>query len=165
MKVSFDLDGVLFVNPEECEVEPALRFPLNRLFPDRLRKGTVQLIHELRSRKFEVWVYTSSFRTVTYIRALFRNYHVTLDEIINAQRHEVEVQVKHKQRLPDKMPGYYRIGLHVDDENHVMEQSHLYGFRALQIAGPDPDWAEKVLAEAERIRRLTEGKMQRKKGT
>ena len=56
MKVSFDLDEVLFVSPDYMETEPELRFPLNRMFPERLRKGTVFLINELQKRGFECWV-------------------------------------------------------------------------------------------------------------
>lgn len=55
MKISFDLDEVLFVSPDYMETEPELRFPLNRMFPERLRKGTVYLINELQKRGFEVW--------------------------------------------------------------------------------------------------------------
>ena len=47
MRISFDLDDVLFVSPEKYETEPPLRFPYNRLFPDRLRKGTPLLIDYL----------------------------------------------------------------------------------------------------------------------
>ena len=86
MRISFDLDEVLFVDPNRYETEKALRFPLNRLFPERLRKGTVDLIHELQRQGFEVWVYTSSFRTETYIRALFRNYGIRFDQIVNGYR-------------------------------------------------------------------------------
>ena len=71
MKISFDLDDVLFVSPDNYEVEPELRFPLNRMFPERLRKGTVRLIHELQARGFEVWVYTSSFRSEKNIFSSF----------------------------------------------------------------------------------------------
>ena len=52
MKVSFDLDEVLFVNPDYFETESELRFPFNRMFPERLRKGTVYLIGELQRRGF-----------------------------------------------------------------------------------------------------------------
>ncbi len=40
MKISFDLDDVLFVDPKEMETEPPLRFPFNRIYKERLRKGT-----------------------------------------------------------------------------------------------------------------------------
>ena len=156
MIISFDLDGVLFVDPNKCEIEPPLHHPFDRLYPDRLRKGTVDLIHRLKEQKIKVWVYTSSFRRERYIRWLFRHYHVKFDRIINGTRHEREVQRDKKQRLPSKMPGYYRISLHIDDEDTVVQNGKDYGFRVFQVSGPDPLWAEKVFPEAKKIQDLEE---------
>ena len=66
MRVSFDLDEVLFVDPKKYEIEEPLRGLAGMLFKERLRKGTVKLIHELQKRGFEVWIYTSSFRSERY---------------------------------------------------------------------------------------------------
>lgn len=156
MRISFDLDDVLFVDPSSYETEEMLRFPLNRLFPDRLRKGTVALIRELQEDGFEVWVYTSSFRTETYIRALFRHYGVRFDRIVNGYTHKEEVQGKRTEMLPSKLPNFYHIALHVDDEDAVIKNGQAYGFRTLRVFEPDPHWTEKVMAEARRVRRIAE---------
>ena len=152
MRVSFDLDEVLFVNPATHKTEPALRFPLDRIFPERLRLGTVKLIHDLQEQGFEVWVYTSSYRTETYIRALFRLYGVRFDGIVNGKRHDEEVQGRRATRLPTKLPNRFGISLHMDDEEAVLRNSREYGFRALRVYEPDDQWAEKILEEANRIR-------------
>jgi hypothetical protein len=157
MKISFDLDEVLFVNEDTYEVEPELRFPLNKMFPERLRKGTPELINELQRRGFEVWVYTSSFRSEAYIKALFRNYGVKFDSIVNGHRHKKEVQGNREATLPQKMPSHYRISLHIDDEEIVVKNARQYGYRVLQVCEPDEHWAEKIINEAERIRKLEEG--------
>lgn len=154
MRISFDLDDVLFVSPLRYETEPALRFPLNKLFPDRLRKGTPELIRALQKAGHEVWIYTSSYRTEKYLKALFRAYGVRFDGIVNAQRHENEVQRGRKDRLPQKLPNFYHISLHVDDEKSVEKNGRLFGFRTLHVFEPDEHWVEKVLAEAERIDRM-----------
>lgn len=156
MKISFDLDDVLFVSPDNYEVEPELRFPLNRMFPERLRKGTVRLIHELQARGFEVWVYTSSFRSEVYIRTLFRYYNIRFSQIVNGYRHKAEVQGNRTTLLPQKLPNHYRISLHIDDEDVIMENSKIYGFRVFRVLEPDDMWVEKVLDEAERVRKLEE---------
>lgn len=157
MKISFDLDEVLFVSPDYMETEPELRFPLNKMFPERLRKGTVYLINELQRRGFEVWVYTSSFRTDVYIKSLFKRYGIHFNDIVNGYRHRAEVQGSKAETLPQKMPTFYRISLHVDDEDAIIENGKRYGFRVLRVCEPDEHWTDKVLAEAERIRKLEEG--------
>ena len=154
MRVSFDLDEVLFVSPETHKTEPSLPFPLNRLFPERLRLGTPALIRELQELGYEVWVYTSSFRSERYIRTLFRFYHVRFDGIVNADRHLREVQRDNKTILPQKLPNRYRISLHVDDETVICSLGPQYGFRAYQLDAQDDDWKEKIVARAEKIRQL-----------
>ncbi len=157
MIISFDLDGVLFVNPETIETEPPLHKPLDRFYPDRLRKGTVKLIHELQARGFKVWIYTSSYRREFYLRRLFLHYRVKFNRIVNADKHNREVQAYSKVQLPSKLPTRYHISLHIDDEEYVVNTGKTYGFRVLQICGPDPLWTEKVLAEAERVRENEKG--------
>ena len=156
MRISFDLDEVLFVSPDDFEVEPPLRFPLNRMFPERLRKGTPYLINELQRRGFEVWVYTSSFRSDVYIRTLFRYYGIKFDDIVNGFRHNEEVQGSNGSTLPQKMPTRYRISLHIDDEDAIINSGRVYGFKVFKICEPDPEWTDKVINEAERIRALEE---------
>ena len=164
MRISFDLDDVLFVSPETYETEPEPRFPYNKIFTDRLRKGTPELIHSLQKQGFEVWIYTSSYRTEVYLRALFRAYGVHFDHIVNAQRHQKEVQRDRKQILPQKMPNFYHISLHVDDEKAVHENGRRYGFRTMRIFEPDSNWVEKVLKEANRVLKLETREREEKKG-
>jgi len=154
MRVSFDLDEVLFVSPVTHKTEPALVFPLNRIFKERLRLGTPELIGRLQKMGFEVWVYTSSFRTERYIRTLFRLYGVRFDGIVNGTRHLKEVQRNNKTVLPQKLPNHYRISLHVDDETVICTLGRQYGFRTYQLDAQDDDWKEKIIARAEEIRKL-----------
>ena len=154
MRVSFDLDEVLFVSPKTHKTEPPLPFPLNRFFPERLRKGTPELIRKLQEMGYEVWIYTSSFRSERYIRGLFRCYKVSFDGIVNGNRHLREVQRNNATTLPQKLPNRYRISLHIDDESVICSAAGQYGFRAYQLNAQDDDWKEKIIEQAERIRKV-----------
>lgn len=154
MRVSFDLDEVLFVSPQTHKTEPALPFPLRCFYTERLRQGTPDLIRELQKLGYEVWIYTSSFRPEGYIRRLFRLYGVRFDGIVNGNRHLAEVQRKNKTPLPQKLPNRYRISLHIDDEEAICSAAGQYGFRAYQLSGPDDEWKEKIIAYAAQIREI-----------
>ncbi|MBQ9008890.1 MAG: HAD family hydrolase [Clostridia bacterium] len=154
MRVSFDLDEVLFVSPETHKTEPALPFPLRNLFQERLRLGTPELIWDLQAQGCEVWVYTSSFRSERYIKALFRLYGVKFNGIINGYRHQKEVQSHSSTILPQKMPNRYRISLHIDDEDVICSSAGQYGFRAYQLNAQDDDWAAKILKRVEEVRQI-----------
>ena len=153
MRVSFDLDEVLFVSPETHRTEPPLPFPLNRIFRERLRLGTPELIRTLKGSGCDVWIYTSSSRSERYIRSLFRLYGVRLDGIVNAQRHKREVQRDRKEILPQKLPNRYRISLHVDDEAVICAWGREYGFNTYLLNAQDDEWKEKILQCVETIRK------------
>ena len=154
MRVSFDLDEVLFVSPKTHKTEPPLPFPLNKLYRERLRLGTPDLLRTLQTQGYEVWIYTSSFRSERYIRNLFRFYGVRLDGIVNGYRHQQEVQRGRREILPQKLPNRYHISLHVDDETVICSCAGHYGFRAYQLNAEDDTWKEKILEEAARIRKM-----------
>ncbi len=153
MRVSFDLDEVLFVSPDTHKTEPPLPFPFNRIYKERLRLGTPELVRTLQKMGYEVWVYTSSYRTESYIKHLFWGYKTRFDGIVNATRHLREVQGNKKQILPQKMPSKYRISLHVDDESVICSLGREYGFDTYQLDAQDDDWKEKVIERAEQIRK------------
>lgn len=153
MRVSFDLDEVLFVSPETHKTEPPLHFPLNKIYIERLRLGTPELIRTLQEMGFDVWIYTSSFRTERYIKHLFRCYGVVFDGIVNGNRHLKEVQGDRKDTLPQKMPSKYRISLHIDDETVICSMGRQYGFNVYQLDAQDDNWKEKIIERAEIIRK------------
>ena len=102
---------------------------------------------------YEVWIYTSSFRTENYIKSLFRCYGVVFDGIVNGTRHLKEVQQGHSETLPQKLPSRYRISLHIDDETIVCTLGRQYGYNVYQLDAEDDNWKEKIIAQAEQIRR------------
>ena len=152
MKVSFDLDDTLFVSPEKFEVESPPPFPLSRLYAERLRMGTVNLLRSIRARGVEVGIYTTSYRSERYIRNLFRCYGIRLHFIVNGERHAREVQRARSEPLPSKCPCKYRIDLHVDDDPSVAGNGRIYGFRVLLLSGRDAHWTDKILSEIDRLR-------------
>ncbi|MBO4450678.1 MAG: HAD family hydrolase [Clostridiales bacterium] len=158
MRVSFDLDEVLFVNPKTHDTEKALPFPFGKMYKERLRAGTPELINTLQKMGYEVWVYTSSFRSERYIKTLFRHYGIRFDGIINGSRHLKEVQRGKSQILPQKVPNAYRISLHIDDESVICSYGREFGFDAYQLDAQDDEWKEKVIAKAEEVKRKWEKK-------
>ena len=160
MRVSFDLDEVLFVNPKTHKIEPELPFPLRNIYKERLRLGTPELINKLQEMGYEVWVYTSSFRSERYIKGLFRHYGIKFDGIVNGTRHLKEVQQGHSQILPQKVPNKYRISLHIYDEAVICSYGREFGFDAYQLDAQDDEWKEKVISKAEEVKRKWERRRQ-----
>lgn len=158
MRVSFDLDDTLFVDPAKFSTEKALPFPFGKLYRERLRLGTIALFKYLKENGIEAWVYTTSFRSERYIRGLFRCYGIRLCEVINGERHAREVQRGKGEALPSKYPGKYRIDLHIDDDISVKQNGDTYGFRVLIVGEEDGQWTEKIIKRIEEIRAVERNK-------
>lgn len=152
MIVSFDLDETLFINPEKVQPENPLKFPLCRIYKDRLRKGTVDLLTWVNSSDIKLWIYTTSYRSEKYIHNIFRHYGIKIDYIINGERHEKEVQRNNTERLPAKYPSRYHIDLHVDDEISVYQNGIAHGFRVYLLKENDSEWVDNLKAEIDRIK-------------
>lgn len=152
MRISFDLDDTLFVNPDKFAVENPPRFPLNKLYKERLRSGTVDLLKRLSEFGIEVWIYTTSFRSERYIRGLFRCYKIHLDGVVNGKRHAAEVQNGKREPMPSKYPSKYKIDLHIDDDISVKQNGDIYGFRVHIIGAEDERWTDKIIERIEEIR-------------
>ena len=153
LRVSFDLDETLFVNPAAVPTEPELKFPYNRLYKDRLRKGAVELLREINNSDTELWIYTTSNRTDRYINGICRHYGIRIDSIVNAARHEAAA-AKGRANFPSKYPSVFQIDLHVDDERSVYENGVAYGFRVYRITNDDAEWADNLRKEMKRVRKV-----------
>lgn len=154
MRISFDLDDTLFIDPNKFSAEKRLKFPLNLFFKERLRFGTADLFKRLSELGCEVWIYTTSFRSERYIRGLFRCYGITLNGVVNGYRHASEVQRGKNEPMPSKYPSKYQIDLHIDDDISVKQNGDLYGFRVMIIGENDPGWTEKII---EKIKLISSG--------
>ena len=152
MRISFDLDDTLFVSEEKFKTEHAPKFPFNAIYKERLRLGTVKLMEYIHRQGFELWIYTTSYRSERYIRGLFRCYGIKLNHVINGAKHAREVQAGRTEGMPSKYPSKYRIDLHIDDDSSVYENGKIYGFRVFLVGEQDDHWTDKIIEEMERVR-------------
>ena len=158
MRISFDLDDTLILTGENCLYENPLKFPFYLFYKERLRKGMVELYKELTDLGCDICVYTTSERSVEYIKRLFKLHGIKLHNIINQKIHQDIVQRGRREIMPSKVPSRFGIDLHVDDDFSVKQNGIQHGFNVLIIDKSDPEWDRKVLNEARRIIRLKEKK-------
>lgn len=154
MIVSFDLDETLFVPDKGFKTEPALHFPMNVIYRERLRLGTVELMKYIREQNIQLWIYDNSDLPERYIRGLFLCYGIKLDQVVNAERHWKDVQANRTETMPSKYPSRYHIDLHVDDDLSIAQSGKVYGFRVFIVKGQDDEWTEKIKKEIEMIKKM-----------
>jgi len=140
MRIAFDLDNTLI----RCNYD----FPLERprrnkwvklLGGEMLRQGITELVGYCRQHNWEVWVYTTSYRSAWYIRKLFWLHAVWLDGVVNQARHTREVKAR-----GTKHPPSFGIDLLVDDSEGVRLEAERHNFRMIVVAPEDEQWVLKV---------------------
>ena len=118
-----------------------------RLFyREPIRVGFIRVCNNLRSQGCRIGVYTTSSRTVGYIRRWMRCYGLKPDLIVNAAIHESAISGRFRRdRPPTKHPGLFGVDLHIDDSSGVAVEAERFGFRALIIDPEDMDWVASIL--------------------
>jgi len=127
MRIAFDRDNTLIRGKYAFALEtPRRRFWARLLGKEALRAGTVELAECCRQRGWEIWVYTTSYRGVGYIRRLFWLHGIRLAGVVNQARHDREVTVR-----STKYPPRYGIDLLLDDSEGVRLEGERHGFAVL----------------------------------
>ncbi|MET4106532.1 hypothetical protein [Hymenobacter sp. UYP22] len=142
MRIAFDLDNTLIRNNHLFPLEqPRWPWVARLLDQEGLRQGIVQAVNFCRAQKWEVWVYTTSYRSAWYIRQLFWLHGIQLDGVVNQQRHDRAVQTR-----CTKHPPTFDIDLLVDDSDGVRLEGERHGFRVLVVQPEDEKWVAAVQA-------------------
>lgn len=156
MRIAFDLDDTLIPG---LAVFPVERQPFlaRMLGHEELRVGTAHLMKSLRKRGWDVWIYTTSFRSPSYVRMLFGLYGVRIAGVINQYHHDkVVARCGRSYQNCSKYPPAFGIDLLVDESEGVWRESQRHGFTMVLLRPDDPAWADSVLARA-RSRDRAEG--------
>ena len=140
MIISFDLDDTLISN--KFDIEKIYLF--HKLFKiEKLRKGTIDLSKELKKQNHKVYIYTTSYRSIRRIKWMFYFYGLSVDYIINQQKHLRNI--KKFDFNSSKFPPMFEIDIHIDDSQGVKIEGEKYGFRTIIISEFDENWTQTIL--------------------
>lgn len=141
MKISFDLDDTLIAK-NKFTLEKINLF--HKLFGiERIRKGTIDLFRILKKQKHKIYIYTTSYRSKWRIKWIFYSYGISVDCIINQQKHLRKI--KKLDFKCSKFPPMFNIDIHIDDSLGVKMEGEKYGFKTIIISEKDEDWTQTIL--------------------
>lgn len=144
MIISFDIDDTLIPCSWEFDLEkPTLITKL--LGAEPLRKGTITLFSELENQGFEIWIYTTSFRTKWSLSKTFWAYGLKPRRIINETINQKLLR-KHQCKT-SKNPKLFGIDTHVDDSKGVWLEGQQVGFKVIHVKPDDQQWVETIFKE------------------
>ena len=142
MRLAFDLDNTLIRGAHAFALEtPKRRLWARLLGKEALRAGIAEVAAYCRQHYWEIWVYTTSYRSAGYIRRLFWLHGIRLAGVVNQARHDREVTVR-----CTKYPPQFGIDLLVDDSEGVRIEAQRHGFEVLIVSPTDAQWAANLIA-------------------
>ncbi len=143
MIVSFDLDDTLIPSTKRFLTEKQKIFH-KFLGIEKMRLGTKKLFEELRQNGHQIYIYTTSMRSEFKINLFFFSYGMSVDFIINQQKHKKEVRGLAKNS--SKFPPAFGIDVHIDDSLGVQMEGEKYGFKTIIIDFENTNWT-KIIVE------------------
>ena len=142
MIISFDLDDTLIPSTKEFLTEK--QNILHKLLGiEKIRLGTIKLIEELRQNGHQIYVYTTSMRSEFKIKFFFFSYGMSVDFVINQQKHKKEVRGFAKNS--SKFPPTFGIDVHIDDSFGVQMEGEKYGFKTIIIDFKNVNWTKTIV--------------------
>lgn len=150
MNISFDLDSTLIPNGIEFETEKRSRLA-KLLGIEEIRKGTPELLNELKNEGHNIHIYTTSFRTKRKIRRTFKYYGITVDRVVNQT--ENQLLLSSKKISASKLPPVFGFDVHIDDSKGVGIESEHHNFKAIIIEPNDKNWTKTIRKELNTLRK------------
>jgi hypothetical protein len=151
MRISFDVDDTLVCYDPAVPAEQVVPWWCRPWFTEPLRHGTRGLMKKLQSGGCDIWIYTTSYRSPSYLRNWFWSLGVRLGGVVNQHRHERTVRRSPGFYPPSKFPPAFGIDLHIDDSEGVGEEGRRFGFRVLVVSPHDAEWVDRVRETVERL--------------
>jgi hypothetical protein len=141
-RVTLDLDEVVFYNGTQGQAEKPLPFPLNKIYPDRLRLGIPALFRMLEKNGFDIWVYSVNYYSTDYIKSLLRKYHLTATGIVTGTSKRTNPE--DKKLMEALYVDNYLYTLHLDNAEVSMFDNVANEFRVYPIKDKD-HWSRDVI--------------------
>ncbi len=111
IRIAFDLDDTLIIQ-NAGYVEKIVQYKLlTKIFKvEKLRLGTKEIFQFFEEENCELWIYTTSYRSIRYIKWLFLVHGIKLNGIVNQDIHKKNVSLTIL-----KYPPAFNIDIMIED--------------------------------------------------
>lgn len=144
-RVALDLDELVFGEEGDSRLEKPLRFPLNLFFKERIKLGIPALLHFLNAQGYDIWVYTSRYYSMEYIRYLFKHRDVRLTGIVTGTGRKGPWGSFIKGTLKKLLATKYRTTIHIDSGTVMRTFSGSKECEEYPLSGSEANWTREVM--------------------
>ncbi|MBQ7614862.1 MAG: ParB-like nuclease domain-containing protein [Butyrivibrio sp.] len=150
-RVTFDLDEVVFGATGEDEVEKSPSLFFTWTYKEKIKKGIPALFIYLSHKGYDIWVYTSKFYSIDYIRGYMKKYHVNVTGIITGTGRNVGFSESAKSNIDKKIAGKYKYTLHIDNDSVVRTNTQTKEFEDYEIKTEKKNWSQAIMDIVEKM--------------
>lgn len=144
-RVTFDLDEVVFCPDQQADrMEKPLPFPLKTIYKQRLYLGIPALFRFFRSKGYDIWVYSSNYYSMDYIRNLFRHYHVQVTGIVTGTARKASADAQKREGLEKEFRELYTVTVHADRKSLVRVDNLTKTFDEYEL-NRDGQWSAAIM--------------------
>ena len=144
-RVTLDLDEVVFRTEGDELAEKALPFPFGQIYRERLRLGIPALFRFLGTKGYDIWVYSSGYYSVDYIRQLFRKYHADVNGIVTGTARKRPKEAKNEESLESRLSEKYPLTVHIDNDTVLRINNRTKEFREFSLKDAGAGWSKEIM--------------------
>ncbi len=152
-RVTFDLDEVIFVHEDDTTAKERAGVIRGLIYKERLKLGVPALFHFLATKGYDIWVYTSEYYSMEYIRKLFKGYHVPVNGIVTGTSRPSGKSEADRAKVKELIQAHYPETLHIDKTGILRSFADQKEFEQYDLNGNDEDWSRELMNIIGRIRR------------
>ena len=158
-RVTVDLDEVVFAREEDgVPLEKPMPFPINRLFRERVRRGVPALFHTLSTKGYDIWVYTSGYYSMEYIRRYFRMWDVKLTGVVTGTGGKNGRRLSDDREMKKMLDTQYRSTLHIDRDLVIRTFSGSKECDEYPLSDSPDSWVREATDAVEKMAKADEKK-------
>lgn len=155
-RVTLDLDETVFCGDDDALAIQPLHFPLNRIYPEKIRIGIPALLHYFNEHDYDVWVYTSKLYSMEYIKYLFKLRGVRLTGVLTGSGRTPASGAHSLQEITDLLNTRYASTIHIDSAMLLRTFSGSKERDEYPLDGESETWSRRVIEAMEKIRHKDE---------
>ena len=158
-RVTVDLDEVVFAREGDgVPLEKPMPFPLRGRFRERVRRGIPALFHMLSDKGYDIWVYTSGYYSIKYIRHYFRMWDVKLTGAVTGMGGKNGRRLSDEREMKKMLDTQYRATLHIDKDLVIRTFSGSKECDEYPLSGSPDSWVREATDALEKMAKADEKK-------
>ena len=152
MRITLDMDEIVFSPEKDGRTEKPLPFPLCRFFPEKLRLGIPALFSFCAAMGYDIWLYSSGYNSLDYIRELLKLYHTQVTGIITGTARKAPKHSATGEAMEKLFSAKYTRTIHIDNNMLLCIDSRTKDFREFPLTGTGT-WSAEVMETMKAVNR------------